>query len=438
MKSGRVIPHLRWYICGLLFFATTVNYIDRQVLGILKPVLRTELGWDEEQYGDIVFAFQLAYAIMMPLTGRLIDWLGTRFSYAAAVVVWSFAAMAHALANSAGGFSIARFALGFGEAANFPAAIKTVADWFPPKERALATGIFNSGSNVGAIIAPLVVPIIAATWGWRMAFILTGAVGFLWVVLWLWLYREPREHPNLGAAELAIIESERENEPPAVKVPYAQLLRKRQTWAFLMGKFLTDPIWWFYLFWLPGYLYDKYGLNLTQLGPPLIVIYLAADVGSIGGGWLSSYLLARGLDLNRSRKLAMLVCALSVTAIIFILFAGSNMWLAVTLISIATAAHQGWSANLYTIVSDLFPRGWVGSVTGLGGMGGAIGGMIFAPTVGRYLKWSDGAYGPIFVLCGTIYLVALLVIHLIVPRLQDDKVIMPGSTPTPTPRPTGN
>ncbi len=438
MQSGREVRNLRWYICGLLFFATTVNYIDRQVLGILKPVLRTELGWDEEQYGDIVFAFQLAYAIMLPLTGRLIDWLGTRLSYMWAVIVWSIAAMAHALAGSATGFSIARFALGFGEAANFPAAIKTVADWFPPKERALATGIFNSGSNVGAIIAPLVVPWIAANWGWREAFVITGAIGFAWVVLWMAMYRQPREHPRLGAQELALIESDRENEPPAVKIPYGQLLKMRQTWAFLMGKFLTDPIWWFYLFWLPGFLYDKYGLNLTQLGAPLVVIYLAADVGSVGGGWISSFLLARGLSLNRARKFAMLVCAVAVTSAIFIMFAGSNMWFAVSLISIAAAAHQGWSANLYTLVSDLFPRSWVGSVVGLGGMGGAIGGMLFAPAVGRYLKWSNSAYGPIFVLCGVMYLIALVVIHFIVPKLQDDKVIVPGHTPTPMTTPTGN
>ncbi|MBC8165596.1 MAG: MFS transporter, partial [Bryobacteraceae bacterium] len=378
----RIIPNLRWYICGLLFFATTVNYIDRQVLGILKPVLRTELGWDEEQYGNIVFAFQLAYAIMLPLTGRVIDWLGTRISYMLAVVVWSFAAMAHALAGTAGQFGIARFGLGIGEAGNFPAAIKAVTEWFPPKERALATGIFNSGSNVGAILAPLMVPWIAVTWGWRPAFLVTGAIGFAWVLLWMLTYREPRQHPQLGAAELALIESERADEGPPVRISYSALLTKRQSWAFLLGKFLTDPIWWFYLFWLPGYLFDRYGLNLTQLGPPLVTVYLAADVGSIGGGWLSSAMLARGVSLDRARKTAMLVCALAVTSAIFVMYAG-NMWVAVALISIAAAAHQGWSANLFTLASDLFPRQWIGSVVGLGGMGGAIGGMLFAPAVGR-------------------------------------------------------
>ncbi|MBC7925854.1 MAG: MFS transporter [Bryobacteraceae bacterium] len=438
-NARNTIPNLRWYICGLLFFATTINYIDRQVLGILKPVLRTELGWDEEQYGDIVFAFQLAYAIMLPLTGRLIDWLGTRVSYMLAVVVWSFAAMAHALASSAAGFSVARFALGFGEAGNFPAAIKTVSDWFPARERALATGIFNSGSNVGAIAAPLIVPWIAATWGWREAFVVTGALGFAWVLLWWWLYRQPRDHRNLDAAELAFIESDREAEIDSpVRVSYRELLRKRKAWAFMLGKFLTDPIWWFYLFWLPGFLFDRYNLNLTQLGPPLVVVYLAADVGSIGGGWLSSALLSRGFTVNTARKVALLVCAIAVTPAVFIMYAGSNLWLAVGLVSIAAAAHQGWSANLFTLASDLFPRSIIGSVVGLGGMGGAIGGMLFAPAVGRYLKWSGGAYGPVFVLCGSVYLVALLVIHVLVPRLEQDGAPVPPRTQMQMPTPTGS
>lgn len=419
---GRIIPHLRWYICGLLFLATTVNYIDRQVLGILKPVLRDELGWDEQQYGDIVFAFQLAYAMMLPLTGRIIDWLGTRLSYMAAVVVWSFAAMSHALASTAAQFSMARFALGFGEAANFPAAIKAVADWFPARERALATGIFNSGSNVGAVLAPLVVPWIAVNWGWREAFVLTGAIGFVWVALWLWLFRQPREHKHLGDGELAFIEAGREAGETSEKIAYLALLRKRQSWAFLLGKFLTDPIWWFYLYWLPGFLYDNYGLDLTQLGPPLIAVYVAADIGSIGGGWISSAMLARGYSVNRSRKVAMLICALAVTAVTFVRYTGGNLWLAVVLISVAAAAHQGWSANMFTIASDLFPRKWMGSVVGLGGMAGAIGGMVFAPAVGRWLKWSGGMYGPVFVLCGSIYLVALVVVHLLVPNLDKSRV----------------
>lgn len=421
-NSAGIIQHLRWYICGLLFFATTINYIDRQVLGILKPVLRQELGWDEEQYGNIVFAFQAAYALMMPLTGRIIDWLGTRLSYMLAVVIWSIAAMAHALATTAGQFSAARFALGVGEAANFPAAIKATTDWFPPKERALATGLFNSGSNVGAIAAPLLVPWIAQKWGWREAFLITGAFGFLWVILWRWLYREPRDHPNLGSNELALIESGRDRADKQTRIPYARLLRQRQAWAFVLGKFLTDPIWWFYLYWLPGFLFDNYKLDLTQLGPPLVAVYLAADVGSIGGGWLSSALLKRGFSVNAARKIAMLACALAVTSAIFVMHSGGNLWLAVALVSVAAASHQGWSANMFTLASDLFPRSWIGSVVGLGGMGGAIGGMIFAPAVGRWLKWSGGEYGPVFVLCGVIYLFALLVIHMLVPNLDRARV----------------
>jgi ACS family hexuronate transporter-like MFS transporter len=259
-------------------------------------------------------------------------------------------------------------------------------------------------------------------WGWREAFIITGATGFLWVVLWMWLFRQPREHKHLGAAELAIIESGGEAAEHSQKIAYSALLSKRQAWAFLIGKFLTDPIWWFYLYWLPGFLYDNYKLDLTQLGPPLVAIYLAADVGSIGGGWISSTMLARGYSVNRSRKFAMLVCALAVTSAIFVQNAAGNLWLAVTLISIAAASHQGWSANIFTIASDLFPHKWIGSVVGLGGMAGAVGGMLFAPAVGRWLKWSDGLYGPVFVLCGSIYLVALLIIHLLVPNLDRARV----------------
>ncbi|MEJ7605055.1 MAG: MFS transporter [Bryobacteraceae bacterium] len=382
------IRHLRWYVCGLLFFATTINYIDRQVLGLLKPLLEKKLGWREAEYGWIVFSFQLAYALMMPIAGRLLDWLGTRLGYAIAVVVWSIAAMGHALAGSATQFGIARFALGIGEAANFPAAIKAVADWFPPKERALATGIFNSGSNIGAIVAPLMVPWIAANWGWRQAFLITGALGFAWIVAWMLLFRQPAEHPSLSSEELALIESEREGETASQPVSYLRLLSTRQAWAFAIGKFLTDPVWWFYLYWLPGFLNKEYGVNLSQLGPPLIAVYLAADVGSIGGGWLSSRLLASGWTVNAARKFSMLLCAIAVTSAIGVMFSGGNLWLAVTLVSIAAASHQGWSANLFTLATDMFPREQVGSVVGLGGMAGAIGGMLVAPAIGYWLDWS--------------------------------------------------
>jgi len=323
----------------------------------------------------------------------------------------------HSVARSAAQFAAARFGLGLGEAANFPAAIKTVADWFPKRERALATGIFNSGSNVGAVVAPLMVPFVAAHLGWRWSFIATGALDLIWLAAWLLLFREPREHRLLSSDELAIIESDRDPEPPR-RIPYRALLGKRAAWAFLLGKFLTDPVWWFYLFWLPGFLNRTYGLNLTQLGPPLVTVYVSADFGSVFGGWLSSRLLKAGWSPNAARKTAMLVCAIAVTAVIFIMYAGAQLWLAVALVSIAASAHQGWSANLYTLVSDTFPRSAVGSVVGLGGFGGALGGMLVAPAVGYWLDLSGGAYGPLFFVAGSMYLIALALIQLLLPRLD--------------------
>ncbi|MES1260446.1 MAG: MFS transporter [Acidobacteriota bacterium] len=408
---------LRWSICGLLFFATTVNYVDRQVLGILKPVLEKELGWKDTDYGWVVFTFQLAYALMMPFAGRAMDWLGTRIGYALAVAVWSAASMCHSLASTPLQFAGARFALGLGESANFPAALKTVADWFPKGERALATGIFNSGSNIGAVVAPLMVPVVAAHFGWRSSFLFTGGLDVIWLVLWLSFYRRPSEHRLLTAEERRLIEADHATEP-AVKLRYSQILRKRAAWAFLFGKFLTDPVWWFYLFWLPGFLHDQYGLDLTHLGLPLIVVYVVADIGSIGGGWLSKGLIARGHSPGSARKLAMLICAIAVTPVSLIMFTGGRLWLTVGLISLATAAHQGWSANLFTIPSDTFSRQGVGSVVGLGGMGGAVGGMLVAPAIGMWLDYSHKSYGPLFLAAGMVYLVALLVIHLLVPKLQ--------------------
>jgi ACS family hexuronate transporter-like MFS transporter len=416
-ERSAVVRHLRWYICGLLFFATTVNYIDRQVLGMLKPVLERELNWKESEYGWIVFAFQCAYAVMMPIAGRIIDWLGTRIGYALAVLVWSLASMSHSLARNAMQFALARFALGIGEAANFPAAIKTVADWFPQRERALATGIFNSGTNVGAIVAPLMVPFLAVRFGWRSAFLVAGSLDLIWIVAWLAMFRRPREHQRLSASELALIESDRENETQQ-RVPYTRLLTKRAAWAFLVGKFMTDPVWWFYLYWLPGFLNATYQLDLSHLGPPLVVIYVAADVGSIGGGWLSSRLLSRQWSVTAARKTAMLVCAAAVLPVAAIMFVGHNLWLVVALVGLAAAAHQGWSANLFTLPSDTFPRAMVGSVVGLGGLGGAVGGMLVSPVIGYWLDFSHGAYGPLFFVAGSMYLVALGIIHLLVPRLE--------------------
>jgi ACS family hexuronate transporter-like MFS transporter len=342
------------------------------------------------------------------------DRFGTRKGFSFAITFWSVAAMCHAMARSAFGFGVARFALGLGEAGNFPASIKTVAEWFPKKERALATGIFNSGSNVGAIVAPLAVPFIAVNYGWQWAFIITGTLGFFWLIIWLKTYRRPEEHPRLTPAELAHIQSDPAE--PTTRIPWARLLPHRQTWAFAVGKFLTDPIWWVYLFWLPKFLNTNYGLNITQIGLPLVVIYVTADVGSIGGGWLSSALIKRGWTVNKARKLAMLICALAVVPIMFAARA-SNLWVAVALVSLAAAAHQGWSANIFTMASDMFPRRAVGSVVGIGGMAGSIGGMLIATAVGLILQYT-GSYLPIFIIAGSAYLVALAVIHALTPRLE--------------------
>ncbi|MEO6391611.1 MAG: MFS transporter [Pyrinomonadaceae bacterium] len=412
---GGRIGRFRWVICGLLFFATTVNYVDRQVFGFLAPGLQKSIGWDEAQYGWIVFSFATAYAISLLVMGRVMDWLGTRKGLSFAVILWSFAAMGHALATSALGFGIARFALGLGEGGNFPAAIKTVAEWFPKKERALATGIFNAGSNLGPIIVPLTVPFIVIHYGWQGAFIATGAVGFLWLLFWIPIYRRAEDHPRLSAGELAYIKSDPPE--PTAKIAWLKLLPHRQTWAFAIGKFLTDPIWWFYLYWLAKFLDKNYGISLLQLSLPVIVIYVIADIGSVGGGWLSSMLIKRGWTVNRGRKTAMLVCALAVTPVMLAPFS-THLWMAVGLIALATASHQGWSANIFTIASDMFPRRAVGSVVGIGGTAGAVGGMIFSAVTGYVLLWTHSNYTPVFIVCGSVYLVALLVIHLLAPRLE--------------------
>ncbi len=416
-KTGRV----RWYICGLLFYATTVNYMDRQVVGLLKPVIANELHWSESDYSSVVFGFQLAYAIMMPIAGRIIDWLGTRLGYAFAVVVWSAAAMSHAFARSTFQFAAARFMLGIGEAGNFPAAIKTVADWFPIKERALATGIFNSGSNIGALIAPLLIPFVAAHYGWRTSFLATGIFDVLWVVIWLLTFQTPRRSKLVSPGELAYIEGDQSGEPSR-KISYLRLLRERPALAILIGKFITDPVWWFYLFWLPGFLNSQYHLDLQHIGPPLVIIYFAADFGSIGGGWLSGHLLKRGWSVTKARKTALLTCALCVVPISLVMVSGGNIWLTVAVISLGTAAHQGWSANIYTLASDTFPRSAVASVIGLGGFGAAIGGMLVAKLIGWWLDFSHNSYGPIFLVAAFAYLVGFLVIHLLVPRVEQVEI----------------
>ncbi len=415
---GAVVGRYRWRICALLFFITTLNYMDRQVLGVLAPELQRAIGWNEIQYGNIVTAFTGAYAVGLLLAGRFIDRVGTRIGYAVAIAIWSFATIGHSLARTVIAFAIARFLLGLSESANFPAAIKTVAEWFPRKERALATGIFNSGANIGAIVAPAVVPWIAFNWGWQWAFVCLGTLSALWVLPWMAIYRRPEAHPKVTVAELNYIQSDPPE--PTATVPWSRLLPHRQTWALILGKFLTDPIWWFFLFWLPKFLNTQYGLSLTQLGWPLVIVYTMSMAGSIYGGWLPARFLKMGWSLNRARKTSMLICALAVSPIMFGATAG-KLWLAVALVGLATAAHQGWSANLYTMASDMFPKRAVASMVGIGGFGGAIGGMMIATFTGLILQWT-GSYVPMFVIAGSAYLIALVIIQLLVPKLEPAKV----------------
>ena len=410
----RPASNVRWIICALLFLATTINYIDRQIIGILKPTLQGELGWSETDYGTIVFWFQAAYAIGLLACGPLIDRIGSRMGYAAAIALWSFAAMLHAFARTPFGFAGARFLLGLGESANFPAAIKTVAEWFPRHERALAAGILNAGANVGALTTPIVVPLLTIYFGWEAAFIVTGLLGFAWLLAWLGFYRAPAAHPRVSPSELAYIEADAEVEP-TIRTPWRALFAQRPTWAFATAKLLTDPVWYLFLFWLPDLLSKQYGLDLKTFGPPLIVIYLLADAGSIGGGWLSSALLKRGWSVDRARKTALLVCALCVVPVVFAAGA-SDLWMAVAILGLAAAAHQGWSSNLYAIVSDSVPRGSVASVMGIGGAAGAVGGMIMAKYVGHVLD-STGSYWPVLLWASSAYLIALVLIHLLLPRI---------------------
>jgi MFS transporter, ACS family, hexuronate transporter len=415
-RARRVLfaGNFRWIICALLLFGVTKNYMDRQVLGVLKTTLQHELGWSEIDYSNLVFAFQFAYAVGMLLVGRLVDCLGTRVGYALAMAFWSLASMAHASASSLTSFALARSALGFGEAGVFPASIKSVAEWFPKKERALATGIFNAGTNAGAIVTPLLVPWITVHWGWRWAFVITGALGFAWLFFWLLLYRKPEEHPRVCKSELDYIRSDLSE--VGARVTWSSLLPYRQTWAFVTGKFLIDPIWWFYLFWVPDFLQRKHGLALIKIGPPIMVIYLISDLGSVLGGWGSSRLIRSGKSINAARKVTMFICAISVLPVVFAYQTGS-MWTAVLLIGLAAAGHQGFSANLFTLPSDMFPAQAVASVVGIGGMAGAIGGMLIAKIVGYVLQWS-GSYMVPFFLAGSTYLLALAAIQVLAPKLK--------------------
>ena len=414
-RSEQTAGQVRWLICGLLFFAATVNYMDRQVIGLLKPMLQAQLGWTEEGYSNIVIAFQLAYGSSLLFVGKLIDRIGTRKGFSLAVLFWSISAMAHAGARSVLQFAVARFSLGVGEAGSFPASIKAVAEWFPKKERALATGIFNSGTNVGAIVTPLVVPWLTLRFGWQMAFIATGAFGLLWIVAWLALYRRPEESSLVSPNELALIQSDPE-QATVIAVPWRTMLRLRQAWAVGLGKFFTDPIWFVYLFWMPDFLSRNLRLDLKGMALPLFVIYSGASVGSIGGGWLSSSLMKRGWAVNASRKTAMLVCALAVTPMM-LAARTTDPWVAVGLVALAAGAHQGWSANIYTLASDMFPRGAVASVVGFGTLLGTISGVLLSKIVG-YILQTTGSYVPVFVLAGTAYLIALGFVQALAPKLD--------------------
>ncbi|SNC66302.1 MFS transporter, ACS family, hexuronate transporter [Hymenobacter gelipurpurascens] len=435
------IGKYRWTICSLVFFATTVNYLDRAVISLLKPYLETEFHWNAGDYANIEIAFKLAYSLGMLGVGRIIDKLGTKMGYALSTFLWSLAAIGHALVSSTLGFSVARAFLGVTEAGNFPAAIKTTAEWFPQKERALATGIFNSGSNVGAIIAPLTVPWIAETWGWKWAFVITGALGFVWLVLWFVLYEVPAKHAKLTKAEFEYIHSDVDDMAAASittqpKVSWFKLLTFRQTWGFVLGKFLTDPIWWFYLFWLPDFLSKQYGLKGTDIALPVAMVYMLSSIGSVGGGWIPLNFIKHGMPAFKARKTSMLLIALCVFPIVFAQRLGQvNMWLAVLVIGIAAAAHQAWSANIFTTVSDMFPKRAVASVTGIGGMAGGMGGIVLSALVQKRMfvyyesiGQLDKAYFIMFWICGGAYLLAWVLMHFLAPTMKQINLDETAST----------
>ena len=425
--SKSPIGNQRWIVVALLFFATTINYIDRQVIGLLKPTLEVEFGWSEKDYANIVMAFTAAYALGLLVFGRIIDKIGTKMGFSISIVFWSIAACLHGVVKTTFGFGVARAALGLGESGNFPAAIKTVAEWFPKKERALATGIFNSGANIGAVFAPILVPTILALYGWQEAFIITGAIGFVWLIFWVYYYEIPTRHKKVTEAELAHIHSDNEEDTSNEKpITWGTLFRVRQTYVFIAGKLLTDPIWWFFLFWLPSYFSTSFNLDLKKPGWPLVIIYMATSIGSIGGGYLSSYFIQKGWPVYKARKTAMFIFALCVLPIMSAKYA-TNMWVAVALISLAAAAHQAWSANIFTVASDMFPKKAISSVVGIGGMAGSVGGVLFPIFVGyiletyRQLGDSTAGYNIIFFVCGLMYMLAWAVMHFISPKMTPYK-----------------
>jgi ACS family hexuronate transporter-like MFS transporter len=420
----------RWVICALIFFATTVNYLDRAVISLLKSRLTDDFHWNDGDYANIEIAFKIAYSVGLLYAGRLIDRLGTKMGYFFATFLWSASAVLHAAVTSTFGFITVRSALGLSEAGNFPAAIKAVAEWFPKKERALATGIFNSGANIGAIVAPLSVPFIASAWGWRWAFVITGSFGVIWMVLWLIFYEIPSKQKRLKQAEKDYILSDKDEKDQTdqiqEKISWGKLLGYKQTWAFSIGKFLTDPIWWFYLFWLPDFLQSEYGIKDKAIALPVALVYTISTIGSIYGGYLPKRLIDRGWLVFKARKTSMLIYAFAVVPIIFAQVLGQvNMWLAVFIIGLAAAAHQAWSANIFTTVSDMFPKKAVGSVTGLGGMFGSVGSVFLSLFVQksmfvhyRAVHHIEIAYYIMFAVCGGAYLLAWVIMHMLVPKMK--------------------
>ncbi len=410
------VGNVRWTICALLFVATTINYMDRQVLSILKPTLQHSIGLSEQGYGNVIALFQVSYAVGLLAAGRLIDRLGSRLGYSVIMALWSLAALGHAIVSTVFGFGVARVLLGLGESGNFPAAIKTVADWFPRRERSFATGIFNAGATAGAIICPLTIPWITIHYGWHAAFLFTGLLGVPWIIWWGLNYRKPTDHPTLTGAELRHIYEENAEQMAGASIPWTRLLTYRQTWGITLGKGLTDPIWWFYLFWIPGFLDTRFHVDLSHLGLPLIVVYTCSTVGGILGGWLPNLFDRVGMTGYKARYGAMFVCACFSLPM---LFAGrvTNMWLAVALLSLATAGHQGWSANVYTTASDVFPSSVVGSVIGIAGMAGSVMGTLLSLFAGRILQLT-GSYNTLFLLAGSVYMIAFVCLQIFAPGLR--------------------
>lgn len=420
------IGNYRWVICALLFFATTINYIDRQILGLLKPTLEVEFNWTETDYANIVMVFAGCYALGYIIFGNFIDQIGSKLGYSISIIIWSIAAIAHAFVKSTFGFGAVRALLGLGEAGNFPAAVKATAEWFPKRERALATGIFNSGTSIGAVAAPIMVPWLLGAYGWQEAFLITGALGFVWLIFWWLFYEIPSRHKKIKTPEFEYIHSDSEDiaTPDQKPIKWAKLVQLPQTWVFISGKLLTDPIWWFFLFWLPSYFATTFALDLKKPSLHLAVVYTATTFGSIGGGYLSSYLIKKmGWAPLRARKTTLLVVAIAVLPIILAQFA-TDIWVAVGIISIAAAAHQAWSANIFTIVSDIFPKRAVSSVVGIGGMAGSIGSTLFPLLVGSLLDYYKAAgnigagYNILFIICGLAYLVAWLIIHFLTKNMK--------------------